>query len=256
MSGSDSGSRSTSGARTALLLAHGAGGSVAANYGPVMEELTARYTVIGADYPGAGTAPRSTRPLELDELADRLVAAADAQGIERFAVSGFSLGGPVAIRLATRHPERVTALVLTAPFARADAALRLTAQVWRALVEAGDPDTLGRFLLARALSPAALEALGRQGVEAAVKEAGATAPEGTPEHVELVERLDVTADLGRITAPTLVVSPADDALVPPRLHRAVAAGIPGARLVEIPGGHLPFAEQPQRWATLLSGAAE
>jgi pimeloyl-ACP methyl ester carboxylesterase len=85
-----------------------------------------------------------------------------------------------------------------------------------------------------------------------VKETGAGVPVGTPEHVELVERLDVTADLTRITAPTLVVSPADDPLIPPRLHRAVAAGIERARLVEIPGGHLPFAEHPDRWAALLT----
>ncbi|MEU6667014.1 alpha/beta fold hydrolase [Streptomyces sp. NPDC046727] len=235
-----------------MLLAHGAGGSIAANYGPVMARLTERYTVLGADYPGAGGTPRATHPLELDELADLLLAVADAAGARRFAVSGYSLGGAVAIRLAARHPERVSALVLTAPFARADAETRLNAQVWQALCEAGDPDTLGRFLLARGLSPAALEAMAPGELAAAVKETGATVPEGTPEQVELVARLDVTADLARIGAPTLVVSPADDALVPPRLHRAVAAGIRGARLVEIPGSHLPFAEQPDRWANLLT----
>ncbi|MGW7816804.1 alpha/beta fold hydrolase [Streptomyces puniciscabiei] len=242
--------------RPALLLAHGAGGSVDRNYGPVMDRLTARYTVIGADHPGAGSTPRATGPLELDGLADRLAAAADAEGVERFAVSGYSLGGAVAIRLAARYPERVTGLVLTAPFARADARLRLTARVWRTLVESGDPDTLGRFLLAHALSPAALEAMAPRELEAAVKETGTDVPEGTPEHVELVERLDVTADLARIGVPTLVVSPVDDRLVPPRLHRAVATGIPGARLAEIPGGHLTFAEQPDRWVALLSGTAE
>ncbi|MEV6834565.1 alpha/beta fold hydrolase [Streptomyces sp. NPDC051133] len=239
--------------RPALLLAHGAGGSLATNYGPVMHRLTARYTVIGADYPGTGSTPRATRPLELDGLADQLLAVADAAGAERFTVSGFSLGGPVAIRLAARHPQRVTGLVLTAPFARADAQVRLTARVWRTLAGSGDATTLGRFVFAHALSPAALEAMDPEELDAAAKETGAAAPEGTPDQVDLVERLDVTADLARITAPTLVVSPVDDRLVPPRLHRAVAAGIAGARLVEIPGGHLPFAEQPDRWAALLTG---
>ncbi|MGW3203879.1 alpha/beta fold hydrolase [Streptomyces sp. NPDC001135] len=243
---------SDAGPRPTLLLAHGAGGSLAANYGPVMAGLTARYRVIGADYPGSGGTPRASRPLELDELADQLAAVADAEGVERYTVSGFSLGGAVAVRLAVRHPERVTALVLTAPFARADAQVRLTARVWRSLIEAGDPDTLGRFLLAHSLSPAALEAMGPRELESAVKETGAGVPPGTPEHVELAERLDVTADLARITVPTLVVSPADDPLVAPRLHREVAAGIPGARLMRIPGGHLPFAEHPDQWATLLT----
>ncbi|MCS0601795.1 alpha/beta hydrolase [Streptomyces sp. LP11] len=238
-----------------LLLAHGAGGSVEANYGPVMGRLTERYEVIGADYPGTGGVPRSPRPLELDALADRLLAAADDAGAERFAVSGYSLGGAVAVRLAARHPERVTALVLTAPFARADAGLLLNARVWQALCAAGDPVALGRFLLARCLSPAALDAMPPERLEAAAQATGATVPEGTADQVDLVARLDVTADLAEVTAPTLVVSPADDPLVPPRLHRAVAAGIPGARVAEIPGGHLPFAEQPERWAALITGAA-
>ncbi|MGW1804821.1 alpha/beta fold hydrolase [Streptomyces sp. NPDC002078] len=242
--------------RPALLLAHGAGGSLERNYGPVMDRLTARYTVIGADYPGAGSTPRATRPLELDDLADQLVAVADAEGIERFGLSGYPLGGPVAIRLAARHPERVTGLVLTAPLARADAQVRLTARVWRTLVESGDPDTLGRFLFAHALSPAALEAMTPEELEAAVKERGAAVPEGTPEHVELVERLDVTAGPGRIAVPKLVVSPVDDQLIPPWLHRAAAEGIPGARLVEIPGGHLASAEHPEQWAALLTDGLE
>ncbi|MEU6505747.1 hypothetical protein [Streptomyces sp. NPDC046942] len=77
------------------------------------------------------------------------------------------------------------------------------------------------------LSSAALEALDPAALEAAAEETGAGVPAGTAEQVEPVERLDVTADPARITAPTLVVSTAGDALIPPRLHRAVTAGTPG-----------------------------
>ncbi|MGW7523391.1 hypothetical protein [Streptomyces sp. NPDC054783] len=48
----------------------------------------------------------------------------------------------------------------------------------------------------------------------AAKETGAGAPEGTPEHMELVERLDVAADPARVSAPTPVISPVDDPLQP------------------------------------------
>ncbi len=158
----------------------------------------------------------------------------------------------MALRPAARHPERVSSLVPTAPFARADAQVRLTARVWRELVEAGrrelaeagDPGRLDRFLLAHCLSPAALAALDPAALEAAAEETGAGVPAGTAEQVEPVERLGVTADPARITAPTLMVSTAGDALIPPRLHRAVTAGTPGARPAEPPGGHLPFAEHP------------
>ncbi|WP_373319876.1 MULTISPECIES: alpha/beta fold hydrolase [Streptomyces] len=53
----------------------------------------------------------------MDELADQLVAAAVAEGLDTFVLHGYSLGGPIAIRAAARHPERVTALILTATMA-------------------------------------------------------------------------------------------------------------------------------------------
>src|SRR5689334_7977855 len=100
-----------------LLLAHGAGGGIDANYGPILDTLTAQHTVVGPDYPGTGRTPRATAPLSLDGLADELVATAVAEVVETFAIAGYSLGSPVAVRAATRHPDRVTALVLTAGFA-------------------------------------------------------------------------------------------------------------------------------------------
>ncbi|MCS0637746.1 alpha/beta fold hydrolase [Streptomyces sp. LP05-1] len=245
--------RTDDGSAPGLLLAHGAGGGVSANYGPVLDRLAAGRRLVGADYPGTGVTPRATVPLELDELAEGLVAAADAEGLERFAVAGYSLGGAVAVRIAARHPERVTALVLTAPFARPDHRLRLTAQVWRDLAADGRPEVLGRFMVPLAAAPEALAGLSAEEVEEIARVAGETAPPGSPEHADLVARLDARGDLARITAPTLVISTTADRLVEPALHRAVAAGIPGARLAELPTGHLPFAEAPERWAELTDG---
>ncbi len=120
--------RTRLGAGPGLLLAHGAGSSLAGTYGPILEGLAARFTVVGIDYPGSGDTPRSTTPLSVDDLADELVAAADAEGLDRFALSGYSLGGSVAIRAAARHPERVTALVLTAAFPYRDNRLALASR--------------------------------------------------------------------------------------------------------------------------------
>ncbi|MET9801438.1 alpha/beta fold hydrolase [Streptomyces sp. NPDC006368] len=243
--------RGTSG--PGLLLAHGAGGGVAPNYGPILDRLADGRRVVGADYPGTGGTPRATHPLELDELADALVAAADAEGLDRFAVAGYSLGGPVALRTATRHPGRVTALVLTAPFARVDHRTRLAAEVWRELFASGQRELMGRFLLPLALGPTALDALSPEELRAAVRSTGETAPPGTADHVDLVLRADVRADLAAVAVPTLVISTTRDRLVPPALHRAVAAGVPGARLAELPTGHLPFAEAPEEWGDLITG---
>ncbi len=244
--------RTVRGSGPGLVLAHGAGGSVEGNYGPLLDHLAAGHTVVGVDYPGTGSTPRSPIPLTSDDLADQLVAGADAEGVDRFAIAGFSLGGPIAIRAATRHPDRVTALVLTATFAHADARLRLAAATWRGIYDGGDRLLLATFLSLFAFSRPFLESLPAEQRDAALRESAAAIPPGTPEHTDLVERIDVRADLARLRIPTLVISTTGDQLVTPDLQQRLAADIPGADLVGIDSGHLPFAERPREWRQLMT----
>ncbi|MFJ4778404.1 alpha/beta fold hydrolase [Streptomyces sp. NPDC088762] len=236
-----------------LLLAHGGGGSVESNFGPVLEELAAAHSVVGVDYPGTGGTPKAEEPLELDELADQLVAAADAEGLERFAVLGYSLGGNVALRLAARYPERVTALVLTATFARAGNRLRLVADLWSGLAARGENELLARLLVPLALSPAALEGLTPDQTEELVRQTAATIPPGSGDHVDLIRGVDLRAEAAGIRVPALVIGTTEDRLVPLALQRELADTLPGARFAELPTGHLPFTERPAEWAALITG---
>ncbi|WJV47399.1 alpha/beta fold hydrolase [Streptomyces flavofungini] len=244
--------RTTAGEGPALLLAHGAGGSVEANFGPVLPALAATHRAVAVDYPGSGKTPRAKEPLTLDTLADELIAAADAEGADTFALAGYSLGTAVAVRTAARHPDRVKALVLTAPFARPDTRMTLAAQVWHHLASSRDRDELARFLLPLALSPEVLDALPPDQLAATLRGTAESVPEGTPDHVDLVLRTDVRADLAAVTAPTLVITTTRDQLVPPRVQREVAAGIRGARVAGMDTGHLPFAERPAQWQRLIT----
>ncbi|WP_339153833.1 alpha/beta fold hydrolase [Actinomadura luteofluorescens] len=235
-----------------LLLAHGAGGGIDANYGAIMDVLAAEHTVVGPDFPGSGRTPRSGAPLTLDGLADALVGAAVEEGLETFAVSGFSLGAAVAVRAAARHPDRVTALVLTAGFAYPNPRFLLAARLWRDMLRRGALEELAGLLSLIGLSAPVVDALDEDELTAAVTTGAATVPPGTPEHVDLIiSGVDVRGDLPGLAVPTLVISTTLDQLVTPPHHRQLADGIPGARYAEIATGHLPFLERPDEWAALI-----
>ncbi|MER5216268.1 alpha/beta fold hydrolase [Streptomyces sp. NPDC002838] len=239
------------GSGSAVVLAHGAGSDVRDSYGPVLDELARRHTVIGPDYPGSGDTPLPDAPLSLDALADHVVAAGIRAGAATFAVSGFSMGTTVAVRAAVRHPERVTALVLSSGFARPNARLRLVIDVWRALGRTDDSRTLAAYLSLVVGGASWLDERTPEELEEQLALFAADLPPGTDRQLALFNTIDVTTDLSAIKVPTLVVSPLEDVLTTPAHSRELADGIPGAELATLDCGHAIAAEQPARWAALI-----
>lgn len=167
-------------------------------------------------------------------------------GLERFAILGYSLGTAVAVRATTRHPDRVTGLVLTSGFARLDNRIRLAVDVWAALLH-DDP----KFLTLVASGRDHLEALTPGQLVTAVDQLAAIVPDGSPEHVALVAKVDTRAELAGIAVPALVVATTLDGLASPALSRELADGIPGAELVEIEAGHNIGAEARDEWLAAI-----
>jgi pimeloyl-ACP methyl ester carboxylesterase len=94
-----------------LLLLHGFPSS-SAQYQQLMERLKDRCHVIAPDYPGFGQSPPLEGPTTFDRIAEAIDAFSEARRLERFSLYLFDFGAPVGFRIATRHPERVQALVL------------------------------------------------------------------------------------------------------------------------------------------------
>ncbi|KQR98002.1 alpha/beta hydrolase [Williamsia sp. Leaf354] len=229
-----------------LVLAHGAGGAVDLNFGQVIDTLSPRRRLIGVNYPGSGATPRQSRPLELEELADGLVAAAVADGHDRFPILGLSLGCAVAITAAHRHPDRVSGLFLTVGFARADAQIRLVVDVWRHLA-ATDPTKLARLLVALS-SPDVLSTLDLVATERAVADTVSALPDGGPDQALLASTVDVTTAAEAVAVPTTVVVAGQDRIVLPTTTRALARTIPGARVLEYPdAGHIFTPSEASAW---------
>jgi pimeloyl-ACP methyl ester carboxylesterase len=94
-----------------LLLLHGFPTS-STQYQELIDRLADRFHLVAPDYPGFGY----TEPLDgtttFERLADVLDGFVHAVGLDRYALYLFDFGAPVGFRLATRHPERVDALII------------------------------------------------------------------------------------------------------------------------------------------------
>lgn len=98
--------------RPTILLLHGFPSS-SHMYRDLIPTLAEHYHVVAPDLPGFGfTQPdRSQTKLSFDSLANTIEGFVDALKLDRYAIYVFDYGAPVGFRLATRHPERVLALI-------------------------------------------------------------------------------------------------------------------------------------------------
>jgi 3-oxoadipate enol-lactonase len=101
-------------ANPAVLLLHGWTASADLNFFPVYAQLASSYRVIALDLRGHGRGMRSTEPFSLEDCADDAAALLGQLGAEPAIVVGYSMGGPVGLLLARRHPGTVAALVMQA----------------------------------------------------------------------------------------------------------------------------------------------
>jgi class 3 adenylate cyclase/alpha-beta hydrolase superfamily lysophospholipase len=210
----------------------------------LLDRLSSFARVVIFDKREQGLSDRTGAPPTLEDIAGDLGAVMDAAGSERATIVGLSEGGPAALLFAASHPQRVSGLALVGSYARLSRAPdnpagvpaeQLRGFVERVVAEWGGPTALSLWFGAEAAADPALAEWWARLLRAG------TSPGGARALLRLYEELDARPALSSISAPTLVVHGRDDALVPAALGRAVADAIPGARYLELPGPHLPFA---------------
>ena len=105
--------------RPVLLLLNSIGTDLAM-WDRALPHLLPDFRVLRMDARGHGASQAKAGDYTLDTLADDALAVMDAAGVTRAAVCGLSLGGMIAMALALRAPQRVSALVLACTSAQMD----------------------------------------------------------------------------------------------------------------------------------------
>jgi pimeloyl-ACP methyl ester carboxylesterase/DNA-binding CsgD family transcriptional regulator len=213
-----------------------------------LDGLAEGHTVIRYDERGCGLSDRDVEDFSLDARVADLETVVDAAACGQVDLLGMSQSGPVAVAYSARHPERVAHLVLFATYARGrlmrgpSAAERAQAELMISLIRMGWGQR--QFAFRRLFTTLFI-------------------PDATPEQMEWFDDLqhvttepetavrirharnhdEVVEEAMRVTAPTLVLHPRDDALVPFSEGRLLATWIPGARFVGLDGrNHIPLAD--------------
>jgi 3-oxoadipate enol-lactonase len=214
--------------------------------------LAPTFTVLRYDTRGHGATSAPDGAYSFAQLTADVTGLLDALEIERTHFVGLSMGGMIGQHLALAAPQRLDRLVIANSTSRIppeagplwDERIAIArGQGCAGLVEG----TLGRWFTPgfRAAQPAEAARIGQL--------IAGTPPAGYIGCAGAIRGLDITARIGTIRVPTLVIAGADDPGTPPAMSEVIAKAIPGARLEIIPSAsHLSCIEQPQTFNRLVA----
>ena len=219
-------------------------------------ELGRANTLIRCDTRGGGLSDHDVADLSFNAWVSDLGAVVDAAGLERFPMLGISQGCAVAIDYASRHPERVSALVLYGGYALGHAYRHPTPQHQ---IESELLRNLMRVGWGRRDNPAFRRVFGMLLLPEGSPEqwqwycdlAGTIPSENALRFMETAHLIDVTAQAATLDIPTLVLHSRQDAMVSFETGRRLAALIPGARFVPLESKNHVLLESEPAWKVFV-----
>lgn len=233
-----------------VLVLGGSLGTTRQMWRPQVAGLAEHFQVLRYDHRGHGDSPAPPGPYRVEELGADVLALLDHLGIARCHYAGLSLGAMVGMWLAATAPARIDRLALLCTAAYLPPARDWLDRAHR--VRAHGTAGIAEAVVARWFTPEYRQSAPAE-VAAARADLCGTDAEGYAGCCEAIAAMDLRPLLPRIAAPTLVVAGADDPATPPAQARAIAAAVPGARLVVLPdAAHLASLEQPAAVHRLLT----
>ena len=202
------------------------------------ERLAEKRKLVRYDVRGFGLSQREVPDFSLDSFLLDLDAVVDRAGLERFALLGMVIWGPVAIAYAARHPERVSHLVLWCTFARGSDFWRSPrSRAFRAIRET-DLDLYVESMADLILGRRASEEEARWWA-AFIRES--VTPEVQGAALRAADGFDATGLLPQLGTPTLVLHRRNHPYLDVGVARGLASQTPDARLALLEGtSPMPF----------------
>jgi pimeloyl-ACP methyl ester carboxylesterase/DNA-binding CsgD family transcriptional regulator len=222
-----------------------------------LRELGRDQTLIRYDQRGCGLSDWAVAELSADLWLSDLETVVDAAGLQRFALFAMSQGGPMAVRYAVLHPERVSALILLGTYARG----RLLRDATQEQVEEFETvTTLMRIGWGRD-NPAFRQLFTSLFIPGGAPEQvqwfnDLMRVSASPENAVRFRRINSLHDVRDLApslkVPTLVLHARDDAVAPFEEGRLLAALIPGAQFVPLEGRNHVLLEGEPAWQQFLA----
>ena len=97
-----------------LFLFHGWTASGDLQFFTAYQALAQEYSFVAIDHRGHGRGLRTQYPFRLEDAADDAAAVVRALGLGKVTTVGYSMGGPISMLFARRHPDLVEAMVVQA----------------------------------------------------------------------------------------------------------------------------------------------
>ncbi|MCY1023610.1 alpha/beta fold hydrolase [Pyxidicoccus sp. MSG2] len=215
-----------------------------------VEALKGRYRCICYDHRGQGRseAPEDGKPIDLRTVYEDAVSVIQALRLAPCHFVGLSMGGFVGLRVAARHPELLSSLVLLDTSAGAELPSNLprfrllsTVTHWLGLGPVVDRVMHIYF------GPTFMKDPARRAEREALRRQLARNPRAVWRAMDgVIHRRSVEGELHRITTPTLILVGEEDAVTLPEMADRLHERISGSQLLRLPhGGHMSNLEQPE-----------
>ncbi len=211
---------------------------------PQVEDYRRRYRCLIFDNRGSGKSSAPPGPYSVDMMTEDTVALLDALGVGTAHISGLSLGGAIALRLAIEHPERVTTLQVHGSWAKTYGYAAMYLGFLKRMLEEGGLDLYYEGALMYLFPPEffidhydrAMEILSNM-------KAHSSPIEGLAGQLDANLSHDVRDRIHEIEVPTLVTVGEFDMCLPPHYSHEIHQTIKGSSYEIFAGGSHLFGLQ-------------